>query len=76
MLAAVGIFGVISYSVSQQTRKIGIRMALGAQASAVLAQVLKEGARIVAMGLALILAGITVAASYIRHDEPLALIHS
>jgi len=60
-LAATGIFGVISYSVSQQTREIGIRMVLGAQAKTVLAQVLKEGARVVAIGLALGLAGSLIA---------------
>jgi putative ABC transport system permease protein len=65
VLAATGIFGVISYSVSQQTREIGIRMALGAQSGEVLRQVLKEGARMVAVGLALGLMGSLAATRFI-----------
>ncbi len=58
LLASIGIYGVVSYTVSQRTQEIGIRMALGASAGQVQRQVMTETLRLVSIG---ILAGLTSA---------------
>jgi ABC-type antimicrobial peptide transport system permease subunit len=56
MLSAVGIYGLVSYSVTRRTRELGIRMALGANAMAVVRMVLGQSLRISAIGMAIGLA--------------------
>jgi len=65
-LAAVGIFGVLSYVVSERTREIGIRMALGARQRTIFGDVLSVGGSLVAIGSMLGLAGGVMLTKWIR----------
>ena len=56
LLAAVGLYGVMSFAVSKRTRELGIRLALGAQRGEILRLVLKDGMIMVGIGIALGLA--------------------
>ncbi len=63
ILACIGIYGVISYSVAQRTREIGVRVALGANRLNIFRMILGEGARLAGLGIAI---GIAVALGVTR----------
>jgi putative ABC transport system permease protein len=66
MLAAVGIYGVLSYAVARRTKEIGVRVALGAQATSVLGMVVRDSMRPVAWGALLGVAGALAVSRVLR----------
>jgi putative ABC transport system permease protein len=66
LLAAIGIYGVIAYSVVQRTREIGIRMALGAQRGDVLRMILHQSMIIIGLGLTIGLCGAFVLTRWLQ----------
>jgi predicted permease len=66
LLACIGLFGLMSYSVAGRTGEIGVRMALGAQRGAVVGMVMSESIRLVAIGVVLGLAAALWAGRFVR----------
>jgi predicted permease len=66
LLAVIGLFGVLAYSVSQRTREIGIRMALGASRGAILSLILRQGITLTLSGVALGLVGAYALTKYLE----------
>jgi putative ABC transport system permease protein len=66
LLAAIGLYGVLAYAVGQRTREIGIRLALGARRTEVLAMVMSQAGRLVVIGVGLGLATAVVASRLLR----------
>ena len=62
LISIVGLYGVIAYSVSQRTREIGVRMALGAQRSGVSALIVRDAITLAAIGIAIGLAAAVASA--------------
>ncbi len=66
LLATIGLYGVLAYTVSQRSREVGIRVALGASRSNVLTMILREGIQLAAIGLGIGLALAVVATRFMR----------
>jgi ABC-type antimicrobial peptide transport system permease subunit len=81
VLCATGIYGVLSFTTGQRTREIGVRMALGADSASIRQMILREGAAVIGIGVAVGLAGALIATRFlqtllfeIRPGDPLTLV--
>jgi macrolide transport system ATP-binding/permease protein len=70
VLVLIGVYGVIAYSVSQRTREIGVRIALGSTRWAILQMVLRESTAIFAIGITLGIAGAVLATKLLHAAVP------
>jgi ABC-type antimicrobial peptide transport system permease subunit len=68
LLAAVGLYGVISYSVTERTRELGVRAALGAQSADLVRLVLRQGAAFLTIGVVIGVSGALALTRYIRSE--------
>jgi putative ABC transport system permease protein len=66
ILCASGIYGIISFTTTQRTREIGVRMALGADGPTIRRMVLREGSSVIALGLVVGLGGAAIGSRYLR----------
>jgi ABC-type antimicrobial peptide transport system permease subunit len=66
LMASIGLYGVMSYSVSQRTRELGIRLALGASNGSVLKLVLREGSFLVGVGIVIGLGGTILVSRFLE----------
>ncbi len=66
-LAALGLYGVLAWSVSQRAREIGLRLALGAESGEVAMMILGQGLKMITAGLAIGLAGTVILSRYLAH---------
>ena len=69
VLASVGMYGVMAYTVSQRRREIGIRMAIGAAGGDVVGMIMKQGLSLVIIGAAIGIGGALAASRLLRGDS-------